>query len=123
MTADGAYDGEPVYQAIVGHQPDPLPDIVIPPRASAVPSTRVRGAEPTRSPHPAHCREGPHGLAESDRLRPAQSRGDRGGRYKAIIGPKLRARILPAQQGEIAMAAEVLNHMIRVAKPVSIRVA
>jgi hypothetical protein len=42
------------------------------------------------------------------------------GRYKAIIGPKLRARLLPAQQGE---AAEVLNRMIRVAKPVSTRVA
>ncbi len=45
------------------------------------------------------------------------------GRYKAIIGPKLRARILPAQQGEAAIAAEVLNRMIRVAKPISIRVA
>src|SRR5215213_8827878 len=39
VTADGAYDGEPVYQAIAGHQPDPPPDVVIPPRASAVPST------------------------------------------------------------------------------------
>jgi len=29
---------------------------------------------------------------------------------------------LPAQQGEAAIAAEVLNHMIRVAKPASIRV-
>jgi hypothetical protein len=46
------------------------------------------------------------------------------GRYKAIIiGPKLRARILPAQQGEAVIAAEVLNRMIRVAKPVSIRIA
>jgi hypothetical protein len=45
------------------------------------------------------------------------------GRYKAIIGSKLRARILPAQQGEAATAAEVLNRMIRVAKPISIRVA
>jgi NADPH:quinone reductase-like Zn-dependent oxidoreductase len=45
------------------------------------------------------------------------------GRYKAIIGPKLRARILPAQQGETAIAAEVLNRMIRVAKPASIRAA
>jgi hypothetical protein len=30
---------------------------------------------------------------------------------------------LPAQQGEIAVAAEVLNRMIRVAKPVSARAA
>ena len=45
------------------------------------------------------------------------------GRYKAIIGSKLRARTLLAQQGEAAMTAEALNRMIRVAKPVSIRVA
>ena len=45
------------------------------------------------------------------------------GRYKAIIGPKLRARGLPAQQGEAAIAAGVLNRMIRVAKPISVRVA
>ena len=45
------------------------------------------------------------------------------GRYKAIIGPKLRARSLPAQQGEAATAVGVLNRMIRTAKPVSVRVA
>src|SRR5918994_867962 len=37
VTADGAYDGEPVYQSIAGHQPDPVPGVVIPPRPSAVP--------------------------------------------------------------------------------------
>jgi hypothetical protein len=41
VTADGAYDGEPVHQAIVNHQPDPLPDVVILPRASAMMSTEM----------------------------------------------------------------------------------
>jgi hypothetical protein len=45
------------------------------------------------------------------------------GRCKAIIGPRLRARGLPAQQGEAAIAVEVLNRMLRVAKPVSVRAA
>ncbi len=45
------------------------------------------------------------------------------GRFKAIIGPRLRARTLPAQRGEAAIAVRVLNRMIRVAKPVSVRVA
>jgi hypothetical protein len=45
------------------------------------------------------------------------------GRCKGLIGPRLRARGLPAQRGEAAIAVEVLNRMIRVAKPVSIRVA
>ncbi len=43
------------------------------------------------------------------------------GRYKAIIGPKLRASLLPAQRGEVALAADVLNRMIRAAKPVFTR--
>ena len=30
--ADGAYDGEPVYQAVARQQHDPPPDVVIPPR-------------------------------------------------------------------------------------------
>jgi hypothetical protein len=37
------------------------------------------------------------------------------------IPPKLRARVLPAQRGETGIAAEVLNHMTRVAKPASMR--
>ena len=45
------------------------------------------------------------------------------GRYKAAIGPRLRVRTLPGQQGEFALAAEVLNRMIRTAKPVSVRSA
>ncbi len=45
------------------------------------------------------------------------------GRHKGLIGPKLSARGLPAQQGEAAIAVEVLNRMIRGAKPASVRVA
>ncbi len=45
------------------------------------------------------------------------------GRYKAAISPRLRARTLPGQQGEVALAVEVLNRMIRTAKPVSVRSA
>jgi hypothetical protein len=128
VAADGAYDGAPVYQAIADHQPNPPPDVVIPPRASAVPSTEDAEA---RSQRDRHIRL----IAEKGRMawQKATGYGRRSlaetavGRYKAIIGkaiigPKLRARILPAQQGEAAMAAEVLNRMIRVAKPISIRV-
>ena len=124
VAADGAYDGEPVYQAIASHQPDPPPDVVIPPRASAVPSTENAEAQSQRD---RHIRL----IAEKGRMawQRATDYGRRSlaetavGRYKAIIGPKLRARTLRAQQGEATLAAEVLNRMIRVAKPVSIRVA
>ena len=124
VTADGAYDGEPVYQAVADHQPDPPPDVVIPPRASAVPSTEDAEA---RSQRDRHIRL----IMERGRMawQRATGYGRRSlaetavGRYKAIVGPKLRARSLPAQQGEAAIAVAVLNRMIRVAKPISVRVA
>src|SRR5215207_56020 len=46
VTADGAYDGEPVYR-----QSDPPPDVVIPPRASAVASTEDADAQSQRDRH------------------------------------------------------------------------
>jgi hypothetical protein len=124
LTADGACDGEPVYQAAASRQPDPPPDVVIPPRLSAVPSTEDAGARNRRD---RHIRL----IAEKGRMawQRATGYGRRGhaetavGRYKGLIGPKLRARGLPAQRGEAAIAAEVLNRMIRVAKPTSVRVA
>jgi Transposase DDE domain len=123
VTADGAYDGEPVYQAVASRQPDPPPDVVIPPRASAVASTEDADAQSRRD---RHIRS----IAERGRMawQRATGYGRRSlaettvGRYKAIIGPKLRARSLPAQQGEAAIAVAALNRMIRVAKPVSVRV-
>src|SRR3982751_3030510 len=36
VTADGAYDGEPVYRAIAARQPQTPPMVIIPPRATAV---------------------------------------------------------------------------------------
>ena len=43
------------------------------------------------------------------------------GRYKSIIGPRLRARLLPAQQTEAAIGCAVLNRMIACARPKSVR--
>ena len=43
------------------------------------------------------------------------------GRYKHLIGPKLRARTRSGQSGEVALSVQALNRMIRVAKPISVR--
>jgi hypothetical protein len=51
VAADGACDGEPMYQAVAGHQPDPSLEGVIPPRASAVLSTRSAEAQSQRDCH------------------------------------------------------------------------
>ena len=94
-----------------------------PPRAAAVPSSD----DPARqSPRDRHIRL----IAEKGRMAWQKGTGyGRGslaetaiGRYKHLIGPKLRARSLPGQQGEVALAVQVLNRMIRLAKPISVRV-
>ena len=51
VTADGAYDGEPTYAAAVARQPDPPPDVVVPPRASAVPSSDNPAKQSPRDRH------------------------------------------------------------------------
>jgi hypothetical protein len=126
VTADGAYDGEPTYAAAAARQPHPPPDDVVPPRASAVPSSD--GSDGTiQSPRDRHLRL----MAERGRMgwQKATGYGRRNQaetamfRYKHLIGPKLRARSLPAQRGEAAIAVAVLNTMIRTVKPVSVRVA
>lgn len=43
------------------------------------------------------------------------------GRYKRLTGPRLRARSAAAQAGELALAVQVPNRMIREAKPVTVR--
>ena len=50
MTADGAYDSDAVYQAAIRRH-DPSPDVVIPPRASAVASTDDLAAQTPRDCH------------------------------------------------------------------------
>ena len=121
LTADGAYDRDPVYQAAMARQPGSPFEVVIPPRADAVQST----ADPNRqTPRDRHIQL----LAERGRMgwQRATGYGRRNhvettmGRYKHLIGPKLRARTRPSQRGEVALAIQVLNRMIREAKPVSV---
>ncbi len=44
------------------------------------------------------------------------------GRWKHLIGPRLRACSLSGQQGEAALTVSVPNRMTRTVKPVSVRV-
>jgi hypothetical protein len=43
------------------------------------------------------------------------------GRYKALIGPRLRARHPDAQQTEASIGVAVLNRMLAAARPKSVR--
>lgn len=43
------------------------------------------------------------------------------GRYKGLIGRRLRARSLPAQQTEVAIDCDVVNRMLGCGRPESAR--
>jgi transposase len=112
VTGDGAYDGEPTCAADASPQPNPIPDVTIPPRSSAVMSTEAPDA---RSPRDRHCHI--QLIVQKGRIgwQRATGYGRRNlvettiGRSKHLIGPKLRARSLRGQQGEAAIAVETLN--------------
>ena len=120
VTADGAYDSDAVYQAAARQHGLP-PDVVIPPRASAVSGT---GDPAARTPRDRHIQL----IVERGRMAWQRATGYSLGslvetaidRYKHLIGPKLRARTLPGQQGEAALAIAALNRMIKIAKPVTV---
>jgi len=120
IVADGAYNGTSVYDAAAARQHAPPPQIVIPPRASSIIS---READ-TRTLRDRHVRY----IAENGRLawQKANGYGRRSivettiGRYKHIIGSKLRARSSAGQKGEAAIAIHTLNRMIYIAKPSSV---
>ena len=47
MTADGAYDGEAVYDAVAERHPEAA--VIIPPRITAVPSETTRARDKNRN--------------------------------------------------------------------------
>ena len=122
VTADGAYDGDPTYQAVADRQRQAPPNVIIPPRASAVLSTDDPQTQTPRDRHILLMAERGRigwqretGYGRRNHAETAMSR------YKHLIGPKLRARTLSGQQAEVAIAVSVLNRMMRTGKPVSLR--
>jgi hypothetical protein len=110
VMADGAYDGEPVHRAILGRQLSPVPTIIVPPRSGAVTSA---GADPVLSQRDRHItliqEQGRSAWRKPTGYRKRSLVETTIGRYKALIGPRLRARAFLNQQGEVALAVEVLN--------------
>ena len=119
VMADGAYDGAPTYQTIAQYGDDI--EVVIPPRKTAVPDAESRSP----SQRDRHLNK----ITTEGRLvwQKATGYGQRAlvettmGRYKSIIGPRLRARKFEGQQTEAAIGVAVLNRMQAAGRPNSVR--
>lgn len=116
-------DGDPVYDAVKRHSLGPAPKVVVPPRRTAVLSSEIEAEQTDRDRHIVE-------LQFKGRMawQKAHDYGRRSlvetaiGRYKSIIGDRLRARYNDAQPVELALGIKVLNRMTNLAKPVSVRV-
>ena len=118
VIADGAYDGETVYDTVTDRHPEA--DIVIPPRATAVPSTS--GAT-QRNQHIAAIEQ--HGRIGWQRRSGCNRRSlveTAMYRYKTINGRRLLARSLSSQQVEAKVGCNVLNRITSFGMPATIRI-
>jgi len=119
---DGAYDGDDVYAEVAARHPDAA--VVVPPRSSAVPSEAAE-TEPTQRDAHLRC------IAERGRMGWQRASGYNWralveadiSRWKRVIGDGLRSQTDGRQATEVAIAANVLNHMLELGRPAYVRIA
>src|SRR3954454_4634305 len=122
LTGDGAYDRGDVYGAVADRHPEAA--VIVPPRRDAVPSAAAAIAPTQRD---RHLRL----IAERGRLGWQKASGyDRRAlveaamsRYKRVIGDALRSRTDRRQATEAAIGVHVLNRMLELGRPASVRIA
>jgi hypothetical protein len=122
VIADGAYDQDRVYDGVAEHSAEAA--VVVPPRSTAVLSPSAE-TDPTQRDRHLQV------IAEQGRMNWQKTSGynARAGaegtmsRYKLIIGDTLRSHSRPAQEVETRIAVTVLNRMLDLGLPESVRAA
>ncbi len=130
FTADGAYDQDGVSNAVAERRPEAA--IIVPPRSTAVPSETAATAPTQRDRH-LQCREprGSRDIAEHGRAAWQKTSGytkraraeAATGRFKQVIGDGLRSRTDERRATEVDVAVHVLNRMLELGRPISVRIA
>src|SRR3954464_815289 len=113
FTGDGAYDQDGVYASVAEHHPEAA--IIVPPRATA-PTQRDRHLQL---------------IAEKGRMgwQTASGYNNRAraeatiGRFKQVIGDGLRSHTDERRATEVDVAVHVLNRMLELGRPESVRIA
>ena len=122
FTGDGAYDQDGVYTSVGERHPEAA--VVVPPRATAVPSQTAESAPTQRDRHLQHIAE--HGRrawqTASGYTKRAKAEAAIG-RWKQVIGDRLRAHTDERRATEVDVAVYVLNRMQELGRPKYVRVA
>ena len=119
---DGGYDRTGVYTALDEHHPDAK--VIVPPRADAVLSENAK-TDPTQRDRHIQAIAGTGRMAwqrDSGYNQRARVEGQFA-RWKQVIGDGLRFHNDQARATEVAIATQVLNRMLDLGCPNSVRVA
>src|SRR3954451_24124941 len=111
-----------VYRAVINRDPDAA--VIVPPRATAVPSATAETAPTQRDRHL-------QGIADKGRIgwQKASGYSTRSrveatiGRYKQVIGDGLRFHKDERRTTEVGVAVHVLNRMLALGRPISVHIA
>ena len=120
-----AYDQDRVYSAVTGRDPQAV--VIAPPRLTAVLSGAAQ-TEPTQ--RDCHLQSIAQSIAEKGRMNWRKASGDNKrarvesaiGRYTQVIGDGLRFRKNERRATEVGVAIHVLNRMLALGRPNSVRV-
>ena len=118
----GSYDQDRVYASVAQRHPDAA--VVVPPRATAVPSDTAETAPTRRDGHLQHIAE--HGrmawqnASEYNRRARVEATINR---WKQVIGDELRAHTDERRATEVAVAVHALNRMLELGRPNYVRIA
>jgi len=122
FTGDGAYDQEGVYASVAERHPEVA--VIVPPRATAVPSQTAESAPTQRDRHLQLIAEkGRMGWQKASGYNRRARAAATIGRYKRVIGDGLRSRTDQRQATEMNVAVMVLNRMLELGRPKSVRIA
>jgi hypothetical protein len=122
FTGDGAYDREDVYGAVAERHPEAA--VVVPPRSGAVPSEAAETAPTQRDRHLRLIAEqGRTGWQKASGYNRRALAEAAVSRYKRVIGDGLRSRTDRRRATEVAVAVQVLNRMLELGHPESVRIA
>jgi Transposase DDE domain len=122
FTGDGAYDQDGVYASVGERHPEAA--VIVPPRATAVPS-RTAESEPTQRDRHLQL------IAERGRMAwqiasgyTKRAKAEAAiGRWKQVIGDRLRAHTDERRATEVDVAVHVLNRMLDLGRPSYVRLA
>lgn len=115
--ADGAYGGEPTYDALTERFRSEI-KITIPPPTNAVLSPDAARNPTTRDRHIATIEAHGRIAWQKSSGYNQRSRGETlMGRWKTVIGPKLKARSFGNQKTEAKIGVRVLNRLTELGRP------